>query len=262
MSTTVTGGLTDLITEYETCSKAIMAHRARIAAIEEEVAQLDLSKLRRLELSGDPNVDYAWYLVLKTLYGAKGQITAFPGVLAKIKQIQATINGWESGGIMLVDLTTFSEGGPCLSFVVLEVPPNPVAKSTATSGYFDDIPVSFRVPGRLIMAWQSSTFVWTSKYPSAEEYELTNDGRRLSLVDPRLGEENIQTTYDLTELFHPNWGTQSGGFTRIALGDEAIVSSIARWRSEITENQYIDAKYGQFLVEFLDEFLRAVEKLH
>ena len=137
---------------------ATMAAEADSA--EAMLEHIDRSRLDCLKLTGNPKLDAALRLSMESGgYGGKYWLAAFPVILEKIERMEKGIADWKEGGLMLADLTSQSSCPLCLHLVVLEVPAKPNLQIVPTRGYFHDIPISVRVPARLLMTWNSNTWV-------------------------------------------------------------------------------------------------------
>lgn len=240
---------------------------AEADSAEAMLENLDRVRLDSLKLTGNPKLDAALRLSMESGgYGGKYWLAAFPIILEKIERMEKEIADWKEGGLMLADLTSQSSCPLCLDLVVLEVPAKPTLQIVPARGYFHDIPVSVRVPARLLMAWNSNTWVIGMEHctdMSSAQYEVTNDGFKLGMVDAehRVGSP-IATTFDLTQLLHPNWGTQNVRRAGIVLGEQAIAEHIEKWRAFVNQGYCMGPSAIKSYLKFLDEFLGAIQGLY
>ena len=227
---------------------------------------LDCSKLDCLKLTGNPKLDVALRLSMENGgYGGKHWLAAFPSILEKLDCMEKEIADWKEGGFMLVDLTSQSSCPICLHLVVLEVQANPTIQIVPTRGYFHDIPISVRIPGRLLMAWDSNTWVMGMEHCtdlSSAQYEVTGDGFKLEMIDAEHHAGSpIATTFDLTQLLHPNWGTRNVRLAGIVLGEQAIAEHIWKWKAFVNKGYCMGPSEINSYLKFLDEFLGTVQGL-
>lgn len=225
---------------------------------------LDRSRLDCLKLSGNPKLDAALRLSMESgAYGGKHWLTALPLIFKKLNCMEKEIADWKEGGLMLADLTSQSSHPLCLCLVVLEVPASSTLQIVPTCGYFRDIPISVRIPARLLMAWNSNTLVMDIEECidlSSGGYKVSDSVMRIQMaVMEHCADTPITTTFDLTQLLHPNWGTHNVHLAGITLGEQAIERHIEEWRTFV--NKYCHPFEVEPYLKFLDEFLGAVQGL-
>src|SRR3989344_5568232 len=159
-----------------------LREQAMVLSIEADSAEamlehLDRSKLDCLKLTGNPKLDAALRLSMESGgYGGKYWLAAFPHILEKLDRMEKEIADWKEGGLMLADLTSQSSCPICFHLVILEVSANPILQIMPTRGYFHNIPLSVRIPGRLLMVCNSNTWVMGMEHCtdlSSAEYEVT-----------------------------------------------------------------------------------------
>ena len=239
---------------------------AEADSAEAMLEHLDRSKLDCLKLTGNPKLDAALRLSMESGgYGGKYWLAAFPHILEKLDRMEKEIADWKEGGLMLADLTSQSSCPICFHLVILEVSANPILQIMPTRGYFHNIPLSVRIPGRLLMVCNSNTWVMGMEHCtdlSSAEYEVTSDGFKMVMVDAehRVGSP-IANTFDLTQLLHPNWGTRNVRLAGIILGEQAIERHIEKWRAFINKGYCMRPSEAESYLKFLDEFLGAVQGL-
>lgn len=216
---------------------------------------LDQVRRNRLGPTGNPKLDAALALSVHTGSSTNvAQIQAIETIYAQLDCLESTIASWKEGGLMLVDLTSQVGSPTCLELAVLQVPPSSTLEITAAPGYFQDISVSVRIPGRLLAAWNSNTLLFISRHIDLQpkSYKFNRKDFRLDIVNMSLLAEPVTTSFDVTSLVHPNWGTRNVSLAGIFLGKEAIDSHIDAWRSVESSSHYHN---------FLDEFAAVVSSL-
>ncbi len=239
------------------------AFTAEADSLEATLEHLDRSRLDTLNLTGNSKLDAALRLSMET-GGGRYWLAAFPDILQKLERMEKEIADWEEGGFILADLTSQQSDPACLQFVILEVPANPTLRIVPTPGYFQDIPVSVRIRARLLVAWNSNTWVTGMEHCtnlSSGKYGVTGDGLKIEMVDvEHRADSPITTTFDLTRLLHPNWGTRNVDLAGIVLGEQAIKEHIEKWRAFV--NKCVRPSEIKYYMKFLDEFLASVQGLN
>lgn len=224
------------------------------------LSALDLAKIDALTLTGNPKLDAALRLSMESGKRGRDWLDVFPRILAKISHFEKQIADWQQGGLMLVDLTAQDRCPICLNFVLMEVPANPAIHISASSGYFHDIPISIRVPGRLIIAWSSTTWITGLDRcisPQPVEFRISHGRRRIESD----GQVSQESTFDLTLLLHPNWGTRNVRLAGISLGISAIKKHIQDWSEFVDEGYCMSTLETKNYQQFLTDFQSAMETL-
>ncbi|HVY68089.1 MAG TPA: hypothetical protein VHA30_04320 [Patescibacteria group bacterium] len=259
--------LRSLPQKVKTLREQVAVLTAEADSAEAMLENLDRVRLDSLKLTGDPNVDFALRLSMESgSYGGKYWLEKFLVILEKIERMEKEVADWEEGGLMLTDLTSQVSCPLSLQFVVLEVPAKPTLQIVPTCGYFHDIPISVRIPARLLMAWNSNE--WVMKMGrftniTSAQYEVASDGLRLGMIDAEhRAESPITSTFDLTQLLHPNWGTWRVHLAGIVLGEQTITEHIEKWRLFVKQGYCMGPSEIKAYLGFLDEFLGAIRRLY
>ena len=72
---------------------------------------------------------------------------------------------------------------------------------------------------------------------------------------------NAATTFDLTELFHPNWGTSDVHLSGVFPGEQAIAKHVEDWKAFVNEGYCMGPPVIAFYLKFLDDFSEATRNL-